>query len=389
MASEDYFNVPIFFILFRECTEISIILAVLLSFLKMTFEPDSPVYKRLRKQVWLGSLAGVGICLCIGAAFIAVYYTLLQNLWGSAELLWEGAFSLVATIMITVMGLAFLRAEKLQEKWKIKLAKALEAGNTRKRSGFKIWMQRYSFFILPFVTLLREGLEAIVFIGGVALQAAGTSIPIAVITGILAGCTIGFIIYRGGNMLNLRVFFIFSTCILYLVAAGLMSKAVGFFEQYQWNKIIGGESAEESGGVIPYKVTTSVWHVSWGNPEIYSGSTGGYQIFNSILGWNNTATIGTIVSYCLYWLLISMYLVYLLYKQRKKSIAKALKGEYMIMDADAALFKAKQFVNEDGEIIGQEESSSDDIEQPNIEKIVIKEEEHKHESVTQVTHSSS
>ena len=122
--------------------------------------------------------------------------------------------------------------------------------------------------------------------------------------------------------------------------------------------------------------------------EIYAGSTGGYQIFNSILGWNNTATIGSIVSYCLYWLLISMYLVYLLYKQRKRSIAKALKGEYKITDADAALFKAKQYVNEDGIIIGQNESSSDDIEQPKIEKIVLREEEHKHESVTQVTHSS-
>ncbi|ORX49055.1 high-affinity iron permease [Hesseltinella vesiculosa] len=359
MASEDYFNVPIFFILFRETTEASIIMAVLLSFLKMAFEPDSDIYKRLRKQVWFGSLAGLSICVCIGAAFIAVWYTVLTNLWGEAELLWEGVFSLIATIMITMMGLAFLRADKLQEKWKVKLAKALEVGTVRKQRGFKIWMQRYSFFILPFVTLLREGLEAVIFIGGVALNAPGTSIPIAVIMGIIAGSAVGLLIYRGGNMLHLRYFFIFSTCVLYLVAAGLMSRAVGFFEQYSWNKVIGGESAEEGGKVIPYKVTTNVWHVSWGNPEIYSAATGGYQIFNSILGWNNTATIGTIVSYCLYWILVSIYLVYLLFKQKRQSIAQAKAGKYILADADDALNKARQFVDEDGAIVGH----TDDVEQ--------------------------
>ncbi|CAO3626089.1 unnamed protein product [Cunninghamella blakesleeana] len=201
--------------------------------------------------------------------------------------------------------------------------------------------------MLPFITVLREGLEAVVFIGGVSLNAQARSIPIAVIMGIICGALVGFIIYRGGSMLHLRWFFIFSTIILYLVAAGLMSKAVGFFEQYSWNLVIGGEVAEEGGDVIPYKVTTSVFHVDWGNPEIYSGSTGGYQIFNSILGWNNTWTIGTIVSYCLYWLLISIYLLYQLYKQRKVAIEKAKRGEYFVPDADEALEKAKEYVKKD------------------------------------------
>jgi high-affinity iron transporter len=106
MASEDYFNVPIFFILLRESVEAAIILAIMETFLKKTFEADSPIYKRLRKHVWIGAGLGLLICLCIGAAFIAVWYTVLSNLWGDAELIWEGAFSLIATIMITVMGFA-------------------------------------------------------------------------------------------------------------------------------------------------------------------------------------------------------------------------------------------------------------------------------------------
>lgn len=167
MSSQDLFNVPIFFILFRETTEAAIIVSVLLSFLQRMFNKESPVYKRLRNQIWIGSAAGLFICLCIGAAFIAVYYTVLNDIWGNSEDIWEGVFSLVAVIMITVMGLAMLKTERMQEKWKVKLAKAVEKSKEDK-STLKEKFQKYAFFFLPFFTVLREGLEAVVFIGGVS-----------------------------------------------------------------------------------------------------------------------------------------------------------------------------------------------------------------------------
>lgn len=96
--------------------------------------------------------------------------------------------------------------------------------------------------------------------------------------GFVCGCLVGYLIYRGGSLVRLRWFFILSTMILYLVSAGLMSRAVGFIEQYEWNKIIGGETAEEGGDVIPFRVSTSVWHVSWGNPEQNTADTGGWYV---------------------------------------------------------------------------------------------------------------
>ncbi|KAI9277182.1 iron permease FTR1/Fip1/EfeU [Phascolomyces articulosus] len=353
MGSSSYFDVPIFFIVFRETTEAAIIVSVLLSFLGKVFDRSTPVYKKLRNQVWIGSGLGLFICLCIGAAFIAVWYTVLNDIWGNSEDIWEGVFSLIATIMITAMGLAMLKTERMQEKWKIKLAQAMQAGAvTGKKVTWKIRLQRYSFFLLPFITVLREGLEAVVFIGGVSLNVQAKSIPIAAIMGFICGCVVGFIIYRGGSMLHLRWFFIASTMILYLVAAGLMSKAVGYFEQYSWNQVIGGEVAEEGGDVINYKVTTSVWHVSWGDPELNVGSNGGWQIFNAILGWNNTATIGTIISYCLYWLLVAACLAYMFFKERRNAIRKAERGE-VEEEGDIALENAKQFIDQDGQIIGK------------------------------------
>lgn len=51
-------------------------------------------------------------------------------------------------------------------------------------------------FLLPFVTVAREGLEAIVFIGGVGLGLPATSFPLAVMCGLAAGVLVGYFIYR-------------------------------------------------------------------------------------------------------------------------------------------------------------------------------------------------
>jgi hypothetical protein len=43
--------------------------------------------------------------------------------------------------------------------------------------------------------MLREGLEAVVFVGGVSLGQSADSIPIAAIVGIICGLLYGFVIY--------------------------------------------------------------------------------------------------------------------------------------------------------------------------------------------------
>lgn len=99
------------------------------------------------------------------------------------------------------MGAALLRVSKLQDKWRVKLAKALQVKDSTKQRGslgvrFKLWCEKYALFILPFITLLREGLEAVVFIGGVSLGLPAVSFPLPVVAGIGCGCLVGYIIYR-------------------------------------------------------------------------------------------------------------------------------------------------------------------------------------------------
>lgn len=87
--------------------------------------------------------------------------------------------------------------------------------------------------LLPFITVLREGLEAVVFVGGVSLSEPPSAFPLPVITGLLAGAAISWLIYKGGNTVKIQWFLIGSTMVLYLVAAGLFSRGVWDFESWK------------------------------------------------------------------------------------------------------------------------------------------------------------
>ena len=131
---------------------------------------------------------------------IGAFYGLGKDHWAGTEDIWEGTFGLLASCIITVMGAALLRVSKMQDKWRAKLGKALESKDSTKMgttgTHFKRWCEKYAMFILPFVTVLREGLEAVVFIGGISLGLPAVSFPLPVVTGIGVGCLIGFFIYK-------------------------------------------------------------------------------------------------------------------------------------------------------------------------------------------------
>lgn len=221
-------------------------------------------------------------------------------MWASSEGIWEGSFSLLAVVMITIMGVAMLRTTQIQEKWKGKLSKALDSEAER---GLGNSSRRYALFILPLITVLREGLEAIVFIGGVSFlleigrgrssfnfltmvfflthqvtfSEQARAIPAAVVAGVFCGLLVGYIMYRGGNMLNLHRFFVVSTCILLIVAAGLVAKAIAAFEANAWDKLIDAQS-DDTGFYDP---RVNVWGLSCCNPN--DNNAGGWQLLNALV----------------------------------------------------------------------------------------------------------
>ena len=86
-----------------------------------------------------------------------------------------------------------LRISKLQQKWKVKISQVMQE---RQAKGFAGKSRKYAMFVLPFITVLREGLEAVVFVGGVSLSEPATAFPLAVVVGMICGVLIGYFIYR-------------------------------------------------------------------------------------------------------------------------------------------------------------------------------------------------
>ncbi len=321
------FAPQIFFIVFRETLEAAVVVSVLLAFLKQGLgkATDDPlVYKKLVRQVWVGSILGVVICLILGCAFIGAFYSLGNDIWGKSEDLWEGIFSVIATVLITAMGLAMLRINKMKEKWRVKIAKAIiESKNVKKgHVGFGYYTRKYAMFLLPFITTLREGLEAVVFVGGVGLSYPASAFPIPVIVGLIAGIFVGAVLYYGGSTSSLQIFLVVSTCILYLIAAGLWSRAIWYFQTYVFNTKSGGDASESGSGNGSYNIKQAVWHVNCCNPE----TDNGWDVFNALLGWQNTGTYGSVISYNIYWLFIIVVL-YLMWYQEKNGHFPFLKSK--------------------------------------------------------------
>ncbi|KAK4662525.1 high-affinity iron permease [Podospora pseudopauciseta] len=314
------FSIPIFLVTFREALETAIIVSILLAFIKKTlYRSHRAIYRQLVRQVWLGTSAGLVITLIISGALIGVFYSLGVDQWGARELTYEGAFSLIASLIITAVGFALLRIGKMQDKWKAKIEQSLgeQARQRRtKRGTVMMWLEKYSMFMLPFVTVLREGIEAVVFIAGVSFSAPVTSVPIAVIIGLMVGAGVGLAMYKGGSHTKMKLFLVISTCFLYLVAAGLFSRAVWAFEQQIWQDMVGGgDIAELGSGPGTYDIDKSVWHVDCCSPFVNGGS--GWGFLNAVLGWNNSATYGSVISYNVYWIVVITIFMILRYKEVK------------------------------------------------------------------------
>lgn len=151
--------------------------------------------------------------MVVASAIIGVFYTVGRESWSTNGLYYEGAFSLFGSIIITIMGAALLRVTKMQDKWRVKLAKAVDSPlRLGGRKGIATrFMEKYAMFILPFVTVLREGIEAVVFVAGVSFTAPATAFPLPVICGLLVGGIVGYILYR----YDYQIFFF---CVLSLSA---------------------------------------------------------------------------------------------------------------------------------------------------------------------------
>lgn len=276
------FSVPAFFILFRETLEAAIILSVMMALLdKLVLDPAQR--RRMKKHVWLGVVGGVTLALVAAAIFLSLYYTVAKNAWDSTEGLWEGILGLIAVVLITLMAFSMIRVETWKAKWEQKLTKVTVEAMEKEKEGRALRSRRskYALILLPLSVVLREGVEAVIFLGGIGLNDPGTSLPIPAIIGACCGILVGYLLYKGCSTASFKYFLLFSTAFLLIIAAGLFAGSVHEFEEYRNDE-----------------------HFLWQLHCCHEDKDGIWKLLNAVVGWRDEATVGTLTSYICYWVFV-------------------------------------------------------------------------------------
>jgi high-affinity iron transporter len=324
----ELFSVPAFFILFRETFEASIILSVMLTLIKKLV-PEVEARRRMTRQVWWGVGVALALCLITAAVFLSLYYTVAKEAWEQSEALWEGVLGLIAVVLITLMALSMIRIDTWHKKWEMKLTKVTtealaasashrtNAHNSSNADGNGIKelekeevqemelttsnskRKKYALFLIPFTMVLREGVEAVIFLGGIGLEGSGTAYPIPAVVGAACGILIGYLLYKGGSRAAFKLFLHAATLLLLVIAAGLFVGSVHEFEEYTHRE-------------------SFVWKLECCNQN----KDNVWAILNTLVGWRNEATRGTLSAYISYWLFVILVLVFLRWKWRRDDAAR-------------------------------------------------------------------
>lgn len=198
----------------RETLEAALVVGIILAYLSKIYNLKTMSGRKdARKFVWQGVLGAVIFSIVV--AFVFEKY--LGGFEGVAEELYEGITMVVAAGLLTWMIL-----------WMMK-----QRGGIRKNIESKVdfhLSKNYGFglFLLAFVGVAREGVETVIFLQGARIQAEaqGGQVLIGAIFGILLAVFVSYLLFKGIARISLRKFFMVTTLLLILFAAGLMAHGV-------------------------------------------------------------------------------------------------------------------------------------------------------------------
>jgi high-affinity iron transporter len=217
----------------REGVEAALIVSIILAYLAKTGNA------RHFRKIWLGTGAAVLLSIVAGV----VLWITLEGLEGAAGQIFEGVATLLAAAVVTWM-LFWMRRTAANIKGE------LHAAVDRSLTEGSVW----GLSILAFTAVIREGIETALFLLGQATAAGtqATSTLIGAIIGLLIAVAIGFGLYRGARVINLRTFFQWTGVALIFIAAGLLSHAVHEFIEAG---VIGFGTATafDISGVLPHE----------------------------------------------------------------------------------------------------------------------------------------
>jgi high-affinity iron transporter len=200
-----------FLVMLREGVEASLIVAILLAFLVRSGRRQGV------RWVWGGALLAACVSLIAGV----VVFRTIGSLDGRAEQISEGTIALVAAGLLTWMIF-----------WMGSRARSIKSHLEGEANAALVSGGMFGLAAVAFIAVVREGLESALFLISVAVGSSSQGAQfLGGLLGLAGATAIGYLVYRGGRRVDLRLFFRVTGILIVIVAAGLLGKAVHEFQE--------------------------------------------------------------------------------------------------------------------------------------------------------------
>lgn len=273
---------PSLIITLRETLEAALVVGIVFGYIKRT------------KQMQYSRVVYLGIATAVVASVIAAFSfeRFAGGFIGRKEEIFEGVIMLVGALLLTTMIFWMMkRARTIKDRLEHEVAQEVTRHHI------------YGLFSLVFVSVLREGVETVIFLKAASIITGDQNL-VGALFGIFIAVILGYAMFKGSMKINLKKFFLTTSLLLILFAAGLVAQGVHELQEAR---------------LLPV-IVEQVWDI---NPQI--NADGSYpplhdkgfigSTLKGLFGYNGDPSLLEAVSYLLYFLL-----VFFLWNQIKKII---------------------------------------------------------------------
>ena len=246
-----------FIVTFREALEAALVVGVIYAYL-------SKINKSYLRRYLFAGTAG-GIITSFALAF--VLRMINSEFRGIEEAIFEAFFGIVAAAVLTYMIF-----------WMAKNSRMIK-GEIQEKIDLAISREKMAgIMALSFVVVLREGVEAVLFLGNLAATSPLDTL-IGAAFGLIAVSLISFLMFRGIYSFDVGKFFRYTSVIMMIFAAGLVGKATFMLQ---------------AGGLLPGTIA------AWDTSRIVSDESLTGSFLSALTGYTARPTILQVVFYFSY-----------------------------------------------------------------------------------------
>ncbi len=167
-------------------------------------------------KLWVAGGSAAGLLASVGAGF-AVVLLLSSSAFGHNNLLINGWTGVCASLMLLYVSYWLHRHSDAK-----RFNRLLAERSTRALSGGHM----FTLALLSFFAIVREGLETVIFLIGMASKMPGTELAAGIAAGFLVLAAAAFVIVKAGSKLPIRPFFLGSSLIVFYLCFKFMGSGI-------------------------------------------------------------------------------------------------------------------------------------------------------------------